>query len=194
MMAGRGDELPVSALPVDGTYPSGTTAYEKRNISELVAVWDSDALHPVRQLQLRLPAQRDPLASTTTRRSLEGAPDGFPSAPLDAVGLPDTRYTLQVYVEDCTGCGLCVEACPVAAPGDPVPKAINLAPREPLVAAERENIAFFETLPATTARASTSAPCAAPSSSSRCSSSPARARAAARRRTSSCCRSCSATG
>jgi pyruvate-ferredoxin/flavodoxin oxidoreductase len=67
---------------------------------------------------------------------------------LDAVGLPDTRYTLQVYVEDCTGCELCVQACPVVAPGDPVRKAINLAPREPLVAAERDNIAFFETLPA----------------------------------------------
>ena len=78
---------------------------------------------------------------------LEGAPDLFASAPLDAVGLPDARFTLQVYVEDCTGCGLCVEACPVAAPADPAHKAINLAAREPLVAAERENIAFFETLP-----------------------------------------------
>ena len=83
-------------------------------------------MHPVRQLQLRLPAQRDPLAGTTTESRLDGAPDGFRSAPLDAVGLPDTRYTLQVYVEDCTGCGLCVEACPVAAPGDPARKAINL--------------------------------------------------------------------
>ncbi len=60
----------------------------------------------------------------------------------------DTRYTLQVYVEDCTGCALCVEACPVVAPGDPARKAINLAAREPLLAGERANIAFFETLPA----------------------------------------------
>jgi pyruvate-ferredoxin/flavodoxin oxidoreductase len=82
---------------------------------------------------------------------LEGAPDGFRSAPLNAPGLPDARYTLQVYVEDCTGCGLCVEACPVATPevgGGDVHKAINLAPREPLVATERMNIAFFESLPA----------------------------------------------
>ncbi|MGZ4532739.1 MAG: thiamine pyrophosphate-dependent enzyme, partial [Mycobacteriaceae bacterium] len=78
---------------------------------------------------------------------LDGAPDRFDSAPLAAVGLPDTRYTLQVYVEDCTGCGLCVEACPVVTPGSPITKAINLSPREPLVAAERENISFFETLP-----------------------------------------------
>jgi pyruvate-ferredoxin/flavodoxin oxidoreductase len=79
--------------------------------------------------------------------SLEGAPAAFRSAPLDAVGLPDTRYTLQVYVEDCTGCSLCVEACPAVAPGDAGRKAINLAALEPLVAAERENIAFFETPP-----------------------------------------------
>jgi pyruvate-ferredoxin/flavodoxin oxidoreductase len=79
---------------------------------------------------------------------LDGAPEQFRSAPLSAVGLPDARYTLQVYVEDCTGCGLCVEACPVVAPGEPATKAINLGAREPLVAAERDNVAFFETLPA----------------------------------------------
>ena len=147
MMAGRGDELPVSALPVDGTYPSGTTAYEKRNISELVAVWDADLCIQCGNCSFVCP--HSVIRSRYYDESrLEGAPDGFPSAPLDAVGLPDTRYTLQVYVEDCTGCALCVEACPVTAPGDPARKAINLEAREPLVAAERENIAFFETLPA----------------------------------------------
>ena len=146
MMAGRGDELPVSALPVDGTYPSGTAAYEKRNISELVAVWDPELCiqcgncsfvcpHSVIRSRYYAPA------------ALDGAPDTFRSAPLNAPGLPDARYTLQVYVEDCTGCRLCVEACPVSAGGDPVRKAINLAEREPLVAAERENIAFFDLLP-----------------------------------------------
>ena len=107
----------------------------------------SRALHPMRQLQLRLPAQRDPLGYLR-RAALEGAPEGFASAPLNAVGLPDTLYTLQVYVEDCTGCALCVEACPVLAPGDSGRGAINLAPREPLVAEARESIAFFESLPA----------------------------------------------
>jgi pyruvate-ferredoxin/flavodoxin oxidoreductase len=147
MLAGRGDDLPVSALPVDGTYPSGTAAYEKRNISELVAVWDSELCIQCGNCSFVCPHSviRSRLYDQS---SLEGAPNGFRSAPLDAVGLPDTRYTLQVYVEDCTGCELCVEACPVVAPGDPVRKAINLAPREPLVAAERDNIAFFETLPA----------------------------------------------
>jgi pyruvate-ferredoxin/flavodoxin oxidoreductase len=148
MMAGRGDELPVSALPVDGTYPSGTTAYEKRNVSELVAAWDSEPCiqcgncsfvcpHSVIRSRYYEPAR------------LDGAPDGFRSAALQAPGLPDVRYTLQVYLEDCTGCGLCVEACPVVAPGvgGNSVKAINLAPREPLVASERANIAFFESLP-----------------------------------------------
>ena len=137
MLAGRGDDLPVSALPVDGTYPSGTAAYEKRNISELVAVWDADLCIQCGNCSFVCPHSVIRSRYYDQAR-LEGAPDGFRSAPLDAVGLPDARYTLQVYVEDCTGCGLCVEACPVVAPGDPGRKAINLAPREPLVAAERD--------------------------------------------------------
>ena len=146
MMAGRGDELPVSALPVDGTYPSGTTAYEKRNISELVADWDQDLCIQCGNCSFVCP--HGVIRSTYYDESLlAGAPGDFKSAPLDARGLPDTRFTLQVYVEDCTGCELCVQACPVAAPDNPERKAINLAAREPLVAAERENIAFFETLP-----------------------------------------------
>ena len=146
MMAGRGDDLPVSALPVDGTYPSGTAAYEKRNISELVAEWDPDLCIQCGNCSFVCP--HSVIRSTYYDESLlAGAPAGFRSAPLDARGLPDTRFTLQVYVEDCTGCELCVQACPVGAPQDPARKAINLAPREPLVAAERDNIAFFETLP-----------------------------------------------
>ena len=147
MMAGRGDELPVSALPVDGTYPSGTTAYEKRNISELVAVWEPETCIQCGNCSFVCP--HSVIRSRYYEPSeLDGAPDGFRSAPLNAPGLPERRYTLQVYVEDCTGCGLCVEACPVSAGGDPVRKAINLDAREPILAAERENIAFFEQLPA----------------------------------------------
>jgi pyruvate-ferredoxin/flavodoxin oxidoreductase len=146
MMAGRGDDLPVSALPVDGTYPSGTAAYEKRNISDLVANWDPDTCIQCGNCSFVCP--HSVIRSTYYDESLlAGAPPEFPSAPLDTRGLPDTRFTLQVYVEDCTGCELCVQVCPVTAPGNPERKAINLAPREPLVAAERDNIAFFETLP-----------------------------------------------
>ena len=146
MIAGRGNELPVSAFPVDGTYPSGTAAYEKRNISGLVAVWD-----PGLCIQCGNCSFVCPHSVIRSRyydeAKLEGSPSGFHSAPLAARGLPDTRYTLQVYVEDCTGCALCVEACPVVAPDNPERRAINLADREPLVTVERENIAFFESLP-----------------------------------------------
>ena len=146
MMAGRGDELPVSMLPVDGTYPSGTTAYEKRNISELVAEWDPDLCIQCGNCSFVCP--HSVIRATYYDQSLlKEAPSDFKSASLDARGLPDTRFTLQVYVEDCTGCELCVQACPVGAPDNPERKAINLAAREPLVTAERDNVAFFETLP-----------------------------------------------
>ncbi|HEX6337108.1 MAG TPA: pyruvate:ferredoxin (flavodoxin) oxidoreductase [Jiangellaceae bacterium] len=146
MMAGRGDELPVSALPADGTYPSGTTAFEKRNISDLVADWDADLCIQCGNCSFVCP--HSVIRSKFYDQSrLDEAPDGFRSAPLNAVGVPDTRYTLQVYVEDCTGCGLCVEACPAKSPSDPSHRAINLAPRLPLVEPERENVAFFEALP-----------------------------------------------
>ncbi|MBV7703243.1 pyruvate:ferredoxin (flavodoxin) oxidoreductase [Nocardia nova] len=146
MMAGRGDALPVSALPVDGTYPSGTTAYEKRNVSELVAVWDPDTCIQCGNCSFVCP--HSVIRSKFYDESrLACAPEQFGSAPLGAVGLPGARFSLQVYTEDCTGCGLCVEACPVVVPGPTGTKAINLGPREPRVATERENIAFFETLP-----------------------------------------------
>ena len=146
MMAGRGDDLPVSALPVDGTYPSGTTALEKRNISDLVAEWDPDLCIQCGNCSFVCPHSVI-RSKFYDDKELSGAPAAFPSMPLDAVGLPDTKFSLQVYVEDCTGCSLCVEACPVQSPSEPGHRAINLAPREPMVARQRENIAFFETLP-----------------------------------------------
>ncbi len=146
MIAGRGDRLPVSALPADGTYPVGTAAFEKRNISDLIAEWDPDLCIQCGNCSFVCP--HSVIRSTYYDGGLlEGAPERFRSAPLDARGLPGTAFTLQVYLEDCTGCELCVQACPVTAPAEPGRKAINLAPREPLLDAERENIAFFETLP-----------------------------------------------
>ena len=183
MMAGLGDELPVSALPVDGTYPSGTTKYEKRNISDIVAVWDSELCIQCGNCSFVCPH------SVIRSRNydpdgLEGAPDSFRSALLEGAGLPDARFTLQVYVEDCTGCGLCVEACPVSAANEPARKAINLDALQPLLAARaRRTSPSSSSCRRTTAPAWTSAPSAGPSSSSRCSSSPAPAPGAARRRT-----------
>jgi pyruvate-ferredoxin/flavodoxin oxidoreductase len=146
MLAGRGDELPVSAMPVDGTFPSGTAAFEKRNISDLVAAWDADTCIQCGNCSFVCPHSviRSRFYDAA---DLNGAADALPHAPLDARGLPDARFTLQVYVEDCTGCGLCVEACPVHSSTDPGRKAINLEPREPLLEAERARIAVFETLP-----------------------------------------------
>jgi pyruvate-ferredoxin/flavodoxin oxidoreductase len=146
MMDGRGDELPVSALPADGTYPTGTAAYEKRNISDEVAAWDPDLCIQCGNCSFVCPHSviRSKFYDAD---QLTGAPEGFQTEPLDARGLPDARYTLQVYAEDCTGCGLCVEACPASAPGDLNRKAINLAPREQLVDTARRNIAFFERIP-----------------------------------------------
>ena len=127
MIAGRGDALPVGALPVDGTYPSGTAAYEKRNISELVAIWDPDTCIQCGNCTFVCPHSVIRTKFYEQDR-LRGAPASFPSVPLSAVGLPDTRYTLQVYAEDCTGCGLCVEACPAIAPGTPLTKQSTSVP------------------------------------------------------------------
>jgi pyruvate-ferredoxin/flavodoxin oxidoreductase len=164
MLAGRGDELPVSALPADGTYPSGTSRYEKRNISDLVAVWDQESCIQCGNCSFVCP--HSVIRSTFYPDSLlDGAPDGFKSAPLDSRGLPDSAFTLQVYAEDCTGCGLCVEACPVplrgsapapsanGADGEGSPSATRAAPRKAINLepydrdAVRRDVAFFETLP-----------------------------------------------
>ncbi len=148
MLIGRGDALPVSALPVDGTYPSGTTAYEKRNVSEIIAVWDKDACIQCGNCSLVCP-HAVLRAKRFRTKHLDGAPESYESAPLNAAGIPGERYTLQVYAEDCTGCGLCVEACPVKPIGQPNRRAINLAPVRDRSDAQR-NIAFFESLPVNT--------------------------------------------
>jgi pyruvate-ferredoxin/flavodoxin oxidoreductase len=150
IMAGRGDALPVSAMPVDGTFPLGTAAWEKRNIADEVPIWESDLCIQCGQCSLACPH------SVIRARFYDGArladpgepaPATFKSAPVNARGYPDSRFTLQFYVEDCTGCGICVEVCPAHSPRDPATKAINMAPKAPVVDSERENIAFFERLP-----------------------------------------------
>ncbi|ROR55134.1 pyruvate-ferredoxin/flavodoxin oxidoreductase [Luteococcus japonicus] len=145
MLAGRGDDLPVSALPIDGSYPSGTTKYEKRNISDLIAVWDPEACIQCGNCSFVCP-HAVLRAKYYGAGELEGHPEGFETVELNAAGLPDTRYTLQVYAEDCTGCGLCVEACPVNPIGQPQRKAINLAPVLDRTE-QKKNVDFFETLP-----------------------------------------------
>ncbi|MFZ1640266.1 MAG: pyruvate:ferredoxin (flavodoxin) oxidoreductase [Candidatus Contendobacter sp.] len=146
MMAGRGDELPVSALPVDGTYPSATTQWEKRNISNFVPIWEPDICIQCGNCSMVCP-HGVIRSKFYNEASLESAPKAFKTAPIDARGFPDIRYTLQVYLEDCTGCGLCVEVCPAKSKEKVGHKAINMALKEPVLDSERANIGFFETLP-----------------------------------------------
>lgn len=146
MMLGRGDEIPVGALPADGTWPSGTAAFEKRNISDLVAVWDPDLCVQCGQCSFACPHSVI-RAKYYDTRSLDGAPASFKSALVNARGYPDVRFSLQLYPEDCTGCGICVEVCPAVSPRDPAVKAINLGAKASTLDEERTNIAFFEALP-----------------------------------------------
>jgi len=147
MMAGTGDDLPVSAMPNDGTYPSGTTKWEKRNIAQFVPLWEQDICIQCGNCSFVCPhgVIRSKLYN---QQLLETAPDGFKSAPIDARGFPETRYTLQIYAEDCTGCGLCVEVCPAKSKEEAGKKAINMAWKDDAIEeTNKTNVGFFETLP-----------------------------------------------
>jgi pyruvate-ferredoxin/flavodoxin oxidoreductase len=146
MMAGHGDELPVSKMSVDGTYPSGTTKWEKRNIADQVPVWEPDVCIQCGNCAFVCPHSVI-RAKFYNEGFLKKAPDGFPSAPINSRGFPETKYTLQVYAEDCTGCNLCVEVCPAINPLDRSLKAINMAEKEPVLEKVKQHISFFEDLP-----------------------------------------------
>ena len=146
MMNGRGDELPVSALPVDGTYPTGTAAWEKRNISKFVPLWEPEICIQCGNCSFVCP--HSVIRSKFYDQSrLRNAPEHFKSTSLSGRGYPDQRYTLQVYVEDCTGCALCVEVCPAKSKEKVGKKAINMRIKDSMLNSERENIRFFESIP-----------------------------------------------
>ncbi len=146
IMAGRGNEIPVSHLPEDGTFPVGTTCYEKRNLAVNVPIWEPDLCLQCGQCSIVCPHSII-RAKAYDKEALEGAPQGFKSAPAKARGYPDSRFTLQFYVEDCTGCGVCVENCPSHSPTDSNVRAINLGDKLPIMEQEQRNLAFFESLP-----------------------------------------------
>jgi pyruvate-ferredoxin/flavodoxin oxidoreductase len=142
MIAGNGDDLPVSALPVDGTYPSGTTRWEKRNIAVEIPEWDPAVCIQCDKCVLVCP-HAVIRAKVYDPQALDGAPDGFPSVPARWKEFPGTSYTLQVAPEDCTGCGVCVEACPAKNKSDTSRKAINMVPQAPIRDREAGNWDFF---------------------------------------------------
>ena len=146
MIEGRGDDIPVSMMPVDGTYPSGTSKWEKRNVSNRIAVWEPDTCIQCGNCSFVCP--HSVIRSKFYHRdNLAAAPDGFQSAPINARGFPETKFTLQVYLEDCTGCSLCHEVCPVE-DRTTRKRAINIAEKPADLDPERAKIAFYEALPA----------------------------------------------
>lgn len=148
MMADKGDKLPVSALPVDGTYPTATTRWEKRNIATRVPEWDPDVCIQCGNCAFVCPHSCI-RAKLYDEKELEKAPEGFRASKLRGRGFPEQRYTLQIYVEDCTGCEMCVSVCPAKNKEKAGLKAINMVEKDSLHEREVRNERFFETLPET---------------------------------------------
>ena len=146
MIAGRGDDLPVSALPVDGTYPVGTARWEKRNITLEIPVWDENICIQCGKCVLVCPHSVI-RAKVYEPKYLEGAPATFKSTAARWKEFPNDKYSLQVSPEDCTGCTLCVEVCPVKNKSQAGLKAINMAPQPPIREQENENWEFFSKIP-----------------------------------------------
>lgn len=144
----EGDELPVSAFPADGTYPVATTQFEKRNIADIVPVWDAELCSQCGKCFLICPhaAIR---CKVYNKEELSGAPASFKhTEPIGKEFFKDKEaYTLQVSVEDCTGCKLCVEYCPVESKIEKGHKAINMQEQIPLKETEKQNWDFFLSLP-----------------------------------------------
>ena len=146
MIAGRGDQLPVSAFPEDGTYPVGTTRWEKRNIALDVPVWEPDLCIECGKCVMVCP-HATIRAKVCSASDLNDAPAGFKSMPAKWREFSDKLYTIQVAVEDCTGCRLCVEVCPTKDKSNVSRKALNMQPQLPLRDSERVNWDYFLKLP-----------------------------------------------
>jgi pyruvate-ferredoxin/flavodoxin oxidoreductase len=147
LIAERGDRLPVSLMPVDGTFPLGTAAFEKRNLALEIPVWEPDLCTQCGKCVFVCPHSviRSKIFPAT---AAAGAPRTFKHVPVRSKGYPDGLHmSYQVAPEDCTGCSICVEACPIHDKSNVSRKAINMAPQPPLRAAERANWEFFVKLP-----------------------------------------------
>ncbi len=146
LIAGDGDKVPVSAFPEDGTYPSGTTQWEKRNLALDIPVWEDDLCIQCGKCALVCP-HAVIRQKVYEPELLENAPKTFKSIDAKFKEFPGYKYTIQVSPEDCTACQLCVEVCPAKDKSNPERKALNMAPQPPIRQAEKENWEFFLTLP-----------------------------------------------
>ena len=146
IIAGYGDELPVSAMPIDGAFPTATSQYEKRNIALEIPVWDEKLC-----IQCGICSFVCPHASMRMKAypadALKGAPATFKCADSRIAELKDRKVTLQVAPEDCTGCGVCAHNCPAKDKENPAHKALNMQFQPPLRADEAANYDFFLSLP-----------------------------------------------
>ncbi len=146
MLANQGDMLPVSAFPVDGTWPTATARWEKRNIALEIPTWD-----PKICIQCNKCAMVCPHAAIRAKvyesDALKGAPETFKAMDFKGNEFKGMKYTIQVAPEDCTGCSICVEVCPAKDKSNPKHKSIDMAPQRPLREAEAANYEFFLNLP-----------------------------------------------
>ena len=146
IVAGDGDLLPVSAFPVDGTFPSATAQWERRNIALEIPVWDEVLCIQCGKCVLVCP-HAVIRAKVYEPALVAKAPATFKSSPARWKEFKELKYTLQVAPEDCTGCALCVQVCPVKSKTEVRHKALNMMPQPPIREPERENWSFFLTLP-----------------------------------------------
>jgi len=146
IIARHGDELPVSALPNDGTYPTATSQWEKRNIAQEIPVWDADVCVQCGKCVLVCP-HAVIRSKVYDEAELATAPETFKVANAKDHDWKGLKFTIQVAAEDCTGCGICVDVCPAKNKSQPRLRAINMAPQLPLREQERVNWDFFLNLP-----------------------------------------------
>jgi pyruvate-ferredoxin/flavodoxin oxidoreductase len=147
IIAGKGDDLPVSKFPVDGTFPLSTTKWEKRNIALEVPVWDVDTCIQCNKCVIVCP-HATIRAKVFEEKDLNGVPETFKYTKFKAKDYgTDMLYALQVAVEDCTGCALCVDVCPAKNKTETRLKAINMAEQLPIREQERENWDYFLQIP-----------------------------------------------
>jgi len=144
--AGHGDEIPVSAFPADGTFPTGTAKWEKRNIALEIPVWDTKICIQCGKCAMVCPHAVIRIKVYDSKQ-LEGAPATFKSSDTRDKEWQGLKYTIQVAPEDCTGCGICVDICPVKNKSETRLKAINMVAQPPLRESERENWDFFLKIP-----------------------------------------------